>query len=263
MDALTLSACIATIISGLAVLFPLKQWLYKFIYTINLKRQIKNNELAIIQLDSKFNVIDEALFKKEVLMLLYSANENKTVQVQFNTPELEKVKVRKSKLERINTPSEDEIKDLFILQSIIKNNQKNVEYLSVVIEKTFSGKIFSVLKTFITPDEWVIVIRRYVESIAEGGVVSGTKFDIWIDKPKQISFGIWVNHEDGERICTKLKIPSFQHMFGHDLMELPRDILISKAIPNLIMRLLEFLDKYPDTDINEYLIFFAWNIGEG
>lgn len=191
------------------------------------------------------------------------ANEDKPIQIQFNIPELKEIKTKKEKLEKKKSLSESDTQELFVYQSIMINNQTKLDYLSKTIVKTLTGEIFVVLKSYLTHNEWVDLISRYIEYIAEAGLVSGNKIDIWIEVPKQISFGIWVSNEDTIRICEALKIPSFSHMMARNLTDLPRDILVSKAMPKLIMRLIEFKDKNTNVDLNEYLLFFAWNIGEG
>lgn len=163
MDALTTIASIATIICGLAVVIPNSTvWFSKLRNSIYFKIHAKNNARATIQLDSKFKLVDDVLFKKAVLMLLYSANEKKPVSVEFKIPNLEKLRIKKAKLEKINKPSEVEIKDTFIHQSIVLENQRLLDYLGTLIEKTFIGEIFAVLRVYLTHDEWVIFIRGYV-----------------------------------------------------------------------------------------------------
>lgn len=229
----------------------------------NLKAPLqKGPHKLVIMLDAgqQLSMSDEE-FKRVTQEILFRSREGKDLQLHCEIPEH-------------NGPRKQlDPKDVMLrndLQVFFKKNDKRLRYLEDLIStlaKT-GASVFS--PALFGDDDWLKIFKGAVNQAARNSsYVGGSKIDIWKDKPRNILAPIWVTEEEMKSILDALRLDSpMQLALGpgmHFAGDLPREILLTKAIPAIAMTLMDEV-VFQGADRNEmgkHYDFYNWYIGLG
>lgn len=265
---------LAKILAGIAVLVGFISGIFKNRKSISifiLKLIQRSEPKLTLTLDEDFNpTMPPEKLNNIIQDALFLVRGDRHLQLHCEIPELNKQRTRLKRLSKQNKLSPDEIKIRNTLQQFFKSKDKRLKYLENVITTliTEGAVIFS--SVLYGDTDWSDMTKGVILRTANIGKPSeGTKIDIWKDKPSQISASINISENEMESILKKLNLVNPQDLAtgfgGHLAGDLPRDILVSKAIPAITSTIIDEIEfRGADKDeMKQHFDPHFWNIGLG
>lgn len=265
---------LASILGGLAILVGFGRWLWKFLpsrlSSIKVSLQKYPHKLVIaLDAGQQLSMSDEE-FKRVIQEMLFRARGGQDLQLHCEIPEW---KASRKQLDKLSKQKQLDPKDVKLrndLQVFCKKNDKRLRYLEELIS-ALAKEGASVLSPVLTgDDEWLKIFKGVVNQAARNSSYVGqSKIDIWKDKPRTLSAPIWVTGEELKSILDALRLDSPMQLAlspsNYFAGDLPREILLTKAIPAIVVSLMDEV-VFQGADRNEmkkHYDFYNWYIGLG
>lgn len=267
-------ADIATIIGGIAILVGFISWLWRKreslkIILRNFFRGAPSYIIVFLDSDYHLSMSDEDL-KIITQEALFRAREGQDIMLRCEVPELETHRQKLKTLLKQTTMTPEELEVRNNLQFFLNKKDKRLRYLESIITNIVKESVNIFTPIEYGDDDWKDILKGLVNRVAGiGKRVEGTKIDIWKDKPTSLTAPINVSDEEMKSILDAFNLSYPQQLAmgpgNYFAGDLPREIIINKAIPAIAMALNDE-DKLREAgrnEIEQHYVPYGWYVGLG
>lgn len=266
MEILTFLATIASILGGLAILPKLFKWARrKYISARSTKKA--QCKLVNIVIDKDFNLsMDDRDFQRSIKNLLFYVRSNECINLSIKITQLDEHRNIYNSLRKKNRATDHDLKKRNQLQIYFNHIDNRISLISLTLNTLLKYGHKTYLNSFSDAD-WSTIVNGVLENISQiGKAVNGSKIDIWRENPMVFSAPIYISAEEMDSILEKLDLSYSQQFIGNMGFlagELPREILLSKAIPSIAVNIARKVIEMKESEAVSCYDPYGWRVGLG
>ena len=199
--------------------------------------------------------------------LVFSLKKGQPMTVRVLYPELKEYDAYIDA--HLKNPNSSDDSALQLLDYVLQQ-QKRAERIQVTIDLLFSPRVnkeWSYL--LVSESDWQGVLAGVLSYFSTGGRIGKglTKIDIWRTEEPKLSAPIFVTDEELNAILQVRGLSDVRQLaFGPGWVaadELPAAILVSKALPRILVSLAASTDEIRDEHFESALCILSWHVGLG